>query len=458
MTSLPHSSSPCCGWLAGILLVVAACRDGSAPAGPAEPAEVRATSGGGQMAPVATVLPSPLVATVVDGSGNPVSGVPVTWRAEGSGRLEPEVSTSDREGRSEARWVLGEKAGVASALAAVPALPPARFAALAELPEQLPLGEIRLLDLETYDGSGQVVHPDYVRSAAGVFDQAHHLAITPYPHGNASYENPALYASPGRKDVWAVSAGAPNPLVRPTAGHLSDPDLVFVPESGELRLYYRQASGSNVVLLTRSDDGRTWSDPVEVARRPSHEIVSPTVVRRKSGEWYMWAVNSGSAGCGASSASVELRRSSDGVRWSEPVPLDFPLPELWPWHIDVQWVSSREEFWAVFNAKTATACTTPAVFIARSTDGVVWDVTGRPVITKGRIPEFEHIVYRSTFDFDPSADVVTLWYSGARYQGSGYVWRAAVERRHREELFAPSRPALDQSIYVPPPAPLEEWP
>jgi hypothetical protein len=303
-----------------------------------------------------------------------------------------------------------------------------------------------------------VVHPDYVRSPVGTFDRAHHLAITPYPFGNASYENPALYASVGRKDVWSVYPGAPNPLVRPAAGHLSDPDLVFVPESGELRLYYREASGSNIVLLTRSDDGRRWSDPVEVARRPNHEIVSPTVVRRGPGDWYMWAVNSGPSGCGASSATVELRRSSDGVRWSEPEPLDFPLPELWPWHIDVQWVPSRDEFWAVFNAKTATACTTPAIFIARSRDGMAWETIGRPVITKGRIPEFADIVYRSTFDYEPATDVVTLWYSGARYEPSGYVWRAAVERRRREELFVMAKPLLDESIYAPPPAPLEEWP
>jgi hypothetical protein len=233
---------------------------------------------------------------------------------------------------------------------------------------------------------------------------------------------------------------------------------VYDPESNQLWLYYRQATGDNVVLLIRSTDGERWSRPVEVARAPSHEIVSPTVVRRGPSEWFMWAVNSGPAGCGATTTRVELRRSSDGERWSQPEPVSLPLPDLWPWHLDVQWIPSRSEFWAIFNAKTNTGCTTPAVFIARSADGVTWTVPGRPVIAKGRIPEFAHIVYRSTFDYDPVADIVTFWYSGARHMEPGYVWRAAVERRKREELFALGQTDLDPEIYAEPPAPLEDWP
>ncbi len=437
------------------LAVLAACGDGSAPA---TPAEVRATSGDGQMAPVRTMLPAPLVATVVDERGAPVRGVKVRWESRAAGRIEPAVSSTDGEGRTSARWVLGAEVGIASALATVSELPPATFSALAEPPEEMPPGEIRLLALKTYEGSGQVVHPDYARSPVGMFGHGHHLAITPYPFGNPSYENPSLFVSLGKRDAWQPQSGAPTPLVRPASGHLSDPDVVYDPESNQLWLYYRQATGDNAVLLIRSAEGERWTPPVEVARAPSHEIVSPTVVRRGPSEWYMWAVNSGPSGCGAPSTRVELRRSTDGERWSRPEPVDFPLPDLWPWHLDVQWIPSRNEFWAVFNAKTSTGCATPAVFIARSADGVAWTVTGQPVLAKGRIPELAHIVYRSTFDYDPVADVVTFWYSGASHAETGYVWRAAVERRRREEVFALGQTALDPEIYGEPPLPLEDWP
>ena len=244
----------------------------------------------------------------------------------------------------------------------------------------------------------------------------------------------------------------------PDAGHLSDPDVLYVPESRELWLYYRQATLDNIVLLIRSTDGRHWSEPREVVRRPSHEIVSPTVVRRGPGEWYMWAVNSGPSGCSASSARVELRRSSDGLRWSEPEPLEFALPDLWPWHIEVQWIESRREYWAVFNAKTSTGCATPAVFSARSADGVAWTVSGQPVLSRGQVPAFRDIVYRTAFDYDPVSDLVTFWYSGAAFEESKYRWSAAVEQRPREEAFASVRTKLDPSLYLPPPAPLVDWP
>jgi hypothetical protein len=426
--------------------------------GPAVPAEVRATSGDGQMAPIETMLPAPLVATVLDDRGNPMPGVMVGWTTRGIGRIEPDSVRTDVQGRALARWVLGHDAGIANALAGVLSLPPATFSAVAEPIDALPPNQIRVLSLQTYDGSGQVVHPDYARSSAAGFAYGHHLAITPYPFGNAAYENPSLYASLGQRDSWLVEAGVTNPVASPESGHLSDPDLVFDPESNELWLYYRQATSDNVVWLIRSPDGRSWSPPVEVARRPNHQIVSPAVVRRGPSEWYMWAVNSGPSGCGASTTVVELRRSADGIHWSEPEPLEFPLPELWPWHIDVQWIEARGEFWAIFNAKTRSGCTTPAVFIARSADGVHWTVVTKPVIAKERIPEFEHVVYRSTFDYESAGDMITFWYSGARHTASGYVWGSAVERRRREEVFEPAKAALEARIYEEPPAPLDEWP
>jgi hypothetical protein len=58
----------------------------------------------------------------------------------------------------------------------------------------------------------------------------------------------------------------------------------------------------------------------------------------------------------------------------------------------VQWIPTRNEFWAVYNGKTAGSCTTPAVFLASSPDGVTWRVMDQPVIAKGRVPQFADIV------------------------------------------------------------------
>ena len=65
-------------------------------------------------------------------------------------------------------------------------------------------------------------------------------------------------------------------------------DLVVVlPGITGSTLGVRGADGSpaseNLIWRTRSKDGVHWGDPVEVARRPNHQLVSPAVVRR--GRW-----------------------------------------------------------------------------------------------------------------------------------------------------------------------------
>ncbi|HEX6106129.1 MAG TPA: hypothetical protein VFZ26_11135, partial [Gemmatimonadales bacterium] len=356
---------------------------------------------------------------------------------EGDGHITPLTNTTDSHGQARARWMLGGTVGPIRATAAVPELEPATFAAIAESPDQVPFGEVHVLDLPTYEGSRQVVHPDYVRVPTDVFARAHHLAITPYPFGDAARENPSHFTG-ARPDRYELEPGAPNPVVRPSAGHLSDPDMLFIAETRELWLYYRQVTSENIILLTRSSDGLRWSEPVEVVRAPSHEVVSQTVVRRAPDDWWMWAVNAGPLGCSAPSARVEVRRSSDGVHWSPAEPVSLEHQNLFPWHIEVQWVPSRNEFWALYNVKANGHCATPALFLATSPDGYTWSVVNTPVLALRRIPELSDIVYRSSFVYDPLADAITFWYSGARHVGGKYVWGAAVERRRRAEVFAPT--------------------
>jgi hypothetical protein len=149
----------------------------------------------------------------------------------------------------------------------------------------------------------------------------------------------------------------------------------------------------------------------------------------------------------------------DGVRWSLPKPVALRQPDLWAWHIEVQWIPSRNEFWALYNAKTNNGCSTPALFLATSPDGLAWTVIPAPVLERGRIPEFQHIVYRSTLAYDPGADAITFWYSGARHDGEQFIWSAAVERRLRVDVFqAPASAGLRTSLLRAEGPALEEGP
>jgi hypothetical protein len=323
---------------------------------------------------------------------------------------------------------------------------------------ELRYDELYPIKVPTYDGSGQVVHPDYAAASTRPFQHPGHLAITPYPFGNPHWENPSVFAG-GSPLKWLLEAGAPNPILTPRAGYLSDPDLVNVAETGELWLYYRQVTGSNLIYLVRSHDGIHWSAPVQVAGAPNHEIISPAVVQRGPADWWMWAVNGGAAGCAGPATTIEVRHSEDGQHWSPPSPVDLSQPGFFPWHIDVNWIPTRNEFWAVYNVKIAGSCATPALFLATSPDGVNWTTRDLPLLAKGAIPAFADVVYRSTFSYDPVSDDIVFWYSGARYDGHAYVWSAAVQRRRRADVFLPSNAAYDPGpLLVPAPAALEEWP
>ncbi len=300
--------------------------------------------------------------------------------------------------------------------------------------------DFTVLALSTYDGSGQTVHPDIAVGPDGPV-----LVITPYPFGNSSYENPSLYVTDGSR--WFAPPGVSNPLVRPRSGYLSDPDLVYVPDTQEWWLYYREADEQNIIWVVRSNDRLRWSAPVEVARAPNHEIVSPTVVRRSANDWLMWAVNGGS-GCTAPRGTVELRRSTDGLHWSSPMAVVLPPSNgLTPWHIDVQWMDALGEYWALYNAKEAGSCTTPALYLATSRDGMTWATYPTPVLSKGADPAIADIVYRSTFWYDAESDVVTFWYSGARYDGNNYAWATVTQQRPRAALLADvSRAIPDRAL------------
>lgn len=411
-----------------------ACGHDRVAAPPPMPGHIEIASGDAQLGAPGEQLAMPIVVVARDGSGRAVSGVHIVWLADDGGTVAPTESITDATGRTAAAWTLGTSRTAHRARAIAIGYTVAQFTATSPAEKELPLDVIVPLTLETYEHSGQTVHPDVVATGRAWTHSSEYLFITPYPNGNALLENPSVYESEDLLN-WSAPGGVINPIAAPGEGYYSDPDAVFVPDRSEIWLYFRQVTQANIVRLTTSRDGVTWTAPVEVARAPNHQLISPTVVRRGPNDWLMWAVN-GNIGCMGADATVVLRRSTNGTMWSDPETVALSQPGLFPWHIDVEWIPSRQEYWALYNAKTAGTCTTGAVYLATSADGVHWRTFPSPVLTHGAIPELQDIVYRSTLSFDPASDEVTLWFSGARFANNNYIWRSAVQRRRRADLFA----------------------
>jgi hypothetical protein len=120
--------------LAGTYSVTASVAGVSTPASfsltnkpkPGSPATITATSGGGQSATVGSAFAAPLVATVTDQNGNPVSGVSVTFTAPASGAggtfstgQTTITGTTDANGQVSATFTANTRAGTYSVTASV---------------------------------------------------------------------------------------------------------------------------------------------------------------------------------------------------------------------------------------------------------------------------------------------------------------------------------------------------
>jgi hypothetical protein len=292
--------------------------------------------------------------------------------------------------------------------------PPVVYAGRAITPEAI----------ATYEGSGQVVHPDVVYTPPGIFAHAWHLVLTPYPAAGAIYENPSVYASDDGV-TWQVEPGTQNPVAAPKPERpgedLSDPALVFVPESRELWLYYRSfTADSDLVWLMRTSDAVHWSGPALVLATGGGEALSPSVVHRTTGEWRMWTV-SGHCGLGMDT-HIDMRSSLDGLLWSPP--LAVTLAGLSPWHVFVRWVESLSTWMLATNVKTrAESCLTKQLYLAFSKDGVQWTPRDTTWLVAGADSAglFSSVIYRSAFA--EVGDSLRFWYSGASMWYATYACR-----------------------------------
>ena len=96
------------------------------------PEALRKVSGDLQTDTAGLALAAPIVVRVMDGNGDPVGGVPVTWSVgSGGGSLSPESSTTNAAGETSSQWALGTTAGQQTATASATGVPSVSFSATA---------------------------------------------------------------------------------------------------------------------------------------------------------------------------------------------------------------------------------------------------------------------------------------------------------------------------------------
>lgn len=141
----------------------------------------------------------------------------------------------------------------------------------------------------TYDKSAQIVHPDIIQ-----WKGRYWLAVTPYPFGLDTYENPCLFVSDDTRS-WEEVSPEFNPVFIPEgrpSTHLSDP--WFFIEEDKLVLGFRwthkkSPRSENRLYRTSSTDGKQWSPIVEIVHSTECSFLSPAVINYKGGLHLLWA-------------------------------------------------------------------------------------------------------------------------------------------------------------------------
>lgn len=264
------------------------------------------------------------------------------------------------------------------------------------------------LNIPTYDGSGQAVHPDIFYIPEKWNGYKYWMTITPYPNSSCNYENPSIIVSnDGIK--WEEPNGIRNPIVQEPDGWNNDPDMLLVDD--KMILYFNESNNNKktYVKRTTSTDGINWSNAETVIEVPWH-LMSPTILFEDS-TYYMWYMRS-PKGCRSTYQNVTLRESKDGLNWEKELQVNIPINGRAVWHFDIQKEGSEYVMILASYAKNSD-CLNTSLFFAKSKDKINWDVNPTPILNRAPSESAwdNKEIYRSTFILEEN--YLRLWYSGS---------------------------------------------
>lgn len=274
------------------------------------------------------------------------------------------------------------------------------------------------LTTPTYDGSGEVIHPDIYYNASEWNGKKYWLAITPFPSGQSSYENPSILCSDDG-NTWTVPVGLTNPIEADPGGddYNSDPELLVV--SDTMYCYYRQTIGGNVTVYYRSStDGVTWSDKTSVLTGTAIQFVSPTIVH--DGSQYVMFYGDQTGGVFTLYRRVSANPTGP---WTDPTQCYVPIAAGHNWYH----FNCHYEDGALYMFVTSEPVDqTDPLWFAKSVDGGNnWRITADPILEPGTTGTWDAgQLYRSTAV--RTASGFDIWYSGKNAGGNWHIGRTSM--------------------------------
>lgn len=137
--------------------------------------------------------------------------------------------------------------------------------------------------LETYDGSGQAVHPDIA-----YWKNNYWLTATPYPYGMEEYENPCIYYGKSLDNLSLLEGPIAIQRKHIQGTHLSDP--CFAIDNEQLYCYYRESERKGEVEVNTiwgiqyNESKKVWCVPELIMDSVDDKILSPAMIFKTPGE------------------------------------------------------------------------------------------------------------------------------------------------------------------------------
>lgn len=245
------------------------------------------------------------------------------------------------------------------------------------------LNAVSPLNIPTYDGSGEAVHPSILYFTNRWNGYRYWMAFTPYTKSQEEYENPSIVVS-NDGIHWVQPEGLVNPVVeKPEDGHLSDPNLCLSFNNRLFMFYrkrYRIGNGMDYdeIFTMYSKDGVHWSSPESILAGDKEKgaalLLSPAVIIHSS-QYYLYTVS-------YRNRSIQLRVSDSLIGpWSNPVDITLSrnLPDnIVPWHINA--VRYRDYFEFIIVMQDKNRIEADSLYYGWSSDGKSILLYDKPIL------------------------------------------------------------------------------
>jgi hypothetical protein len=251
------------------------------------------------------------------------------------------------------------------------------------------------LKIETYDGSGQAMHPKVLYFDTPWNGWKYWMSYTPYPNGKGDFENPSVAVSQDGLD-WHIPKGLKNPIIKPPSdagrgGHYSDPHIVMNEHSMEMWYRYNPANNKNNkinrIYMVTSMNGVSWASP-KLILNDQYKYFSPAVLY-ENGVYKMWFSDT--------DGKLHYRESNNLTTWSAVETVNLELNGYRTWHQDV--IHTQGGYETIFSAfkNGEFSLNNQQLYYSISPDGINF---GKPVLILSPSSEKNQLdnqmIYRSS--------------------------------------------------------------